>query len=83
MLAKVIRAGALGGLSWVALAASGMARAQETSAQESAGDQADREIIVTGSRLARRDYNSASPIVTVNESFLNSQAGGTFAVKLQ
>lgn len=34
----------------------------------------DSLIIVTGSRIARRDYSSDSPIVTINEDFLNSSS---------
>lgn len=45
-------------------------------AAETALDQADDNsmIVVTGSRIARRDYSSDSPIVTVNEDFLSSSS---------
>ena len=90
MTLKFCRTAMLGGLSLVALTAS-HAFAQEapapqtspaaasTDAEDGTGDQ----IVVTGSRIVRRDYNATSPIVTVGQAFLDSQAGGTFGVKLQ
>ncbi len=52
--------------------ASQWALAQE-STSASGGDKKDEvltEVVVTGSRIARRDYESQSPIVTVNEQTL-------------
>ncbi len=80
---KALRAGVMGGLSYIAMVASG-AYAQDAAPQDAdSASEGAGEIIITGSRLARRDYSSPSPVVTVNEQFLESQAGGTFAVKLQ
>ena len=81
MIGKALRASALAGLSWMAIMAPS-AQAQVAPADSEAVDQS-QDIIVTGSRLARRDYSSATPIVTVNQQFMDSQAGGTFAIKLQ
>jgi len=39
----------------------------------------EQQIVVTGSRIARRDYESNSPIVTVNETLLNQS--GTTAIE--
>lgn len=54
-------------------------------AQDAADEAAETgsAIVVTGSRLVRRDYQSTSPIVTVGEEFLDAQAGSTIAIKLQ
>jgi iron complex outermembrane receptor protein len=52
-------------------------------AQEAADEGELQEVLVTGSRIVRRDYAAASPIVTVNSERLNEQAGGTFGIKLQ
>lgn len=43
----------------------------------------DGEIVVTGSRIARRDYDSASPIVTVTQEQFNRQSGLTPDTYLQ
>jgi outer membrane receptor protein involved in Fe transport len=51
-------------------------------AQDATGDTAaaaDQEIIVTGSRIVRRDYEANSPIVTVSEDLL--RATGTAAIE--
>jgi len=42
--------------------------ASDQDAQE--GDAGQRDIIITGSRIARRDYEANSPIVTVNDQLL-------------
>ncbi len=47
-------------LAMLALLAAPSARAQDTSAQE--------EVVVTGSRIVRRDFEANSPILTVDES---------------
>jgi len=85
MIRGALRASALAGLSWMAITAT-MAQAQDgasADANAEAAETAPPEIIITGSRLARRDYSSPTPVVTVDQSFMDSQAGGTFAVKLQ
>ena len=97
MIGKNKRIAILCGLSWMALAAP-HAMAQNVESGDAGSDQSGGsgsaassrsssttgpEIVVTGSRIARRDYNSASPIVTVGQEFLSNQAGGTFAIKLQ
>ncbi|MDB5690780.1 MAG: hypothetical protein JWL91_2656 [Sphingomonas bacterium] len=80
---------ALAGLSALALMAA-QSRAQAPDEPQTSPDPAasadaanPAEIVVTGSRIVRRDYNAPSPIVTVGESFLDTQAGGTFGIKLQ
>ncbi|MGC1271351.1 MAG: TonB-dependent receptor [Croceibacterium sp.] len=52
------------------------ALAQDSSAPEAQLDEAESgtPIVVTGSRIVRRDYNSDSPIITVGEDFLNSSS---------
>jgi len=56
-----------------------------TSPNPAPADGGDRlqEIVVTGSRIARRDYTADSPIVTVGQQYLDAQAGGTVGIKLQ
>jgi len=58
--------------------------AQDTSAATaSAAAPADQEIVVTGSRIARRDYEANSPIVTVNESLLEQSSTVAIESNLQ
>jgi outer membrane receptor protein involved in Fe transport len=51
--------------------------AEETAAKDS-GDQIET-IVITGSRIARRDYEANSPILTVDESLLKNS--GTAAIE--
>ena len=53
-----------------------MPAAAQDAAPETQLDEAESgtPIVVTGSRIVRRDYNSDSPIITVGEDFLNSSA---------
>ena len=53
-----------------------MPAAAQDAAPEAQLDEAESgtPIVVTGSRIVRRDYNSDSPIITVSEDFLNSSA---------
>jgi iron complex outermembrane receptor protein len=44
-------------------------------AQDPAGEPSLEEIVVTGSRIVRRDYESNSPIVTVNSEDFETQTG--------
>ena len=46
-------------------------------AQESTDDEAVEEIVVTGSRIARRDFNSPSPISTLNRDQIEAAAQST------
>lgn len=46
--------------------------AERAYAQEEGGDPALSEVVVTGSRIVRRDYNSDSPIVTMSSEQLTS-----------
>jgi iron complex outermembrane receptor protein len=65
-------------LAFCTLFATAAAYAQETATQHStasaatapAREDALAEILVTGTRIARRDYSSDSPIVTVDQSAL-------------
>ncbi|KPL68490.1 hypothetical protein SZ64_10460 [Erythrobacter sp. SG61-1L] len=61
----------------------GSAAAQDADPQASGEAGETSDIIVTGSRLLRRDLSATSPIVTVGDEFLDAQAGGTVGVKLQ
>ncbi|HEX4096138.1 MAG TPA: hypothetical protein VHX64_05375, partial [Caulobacteraceae bacterium] len=74
---------ALAGASASVLAmvlASGIAHAQATSTADVAGPAAANapasvgEVVVTGSRIARKDFSSNSPIVTVNASQFQNTA---------
>lgn len=86
MFRTTSRAAILGGFSIIALAA-GQASAQDaeplSGSVQTAAPAEGEAIVVTGSRIARRDYSATSPIVTVGETFLDTQAGGTFGIKLQ
>ena len=61
------------------------AMAQDASTAAASADSASsvQEVVVTGSRIVRRDYVADSPIVTVNAAQLDTQGGATFGVKLQ
>lgn len=61
----------------VAVAAAPSAFAQATGQDEA--DAAGQQIVVTGSRIARRDYESNSPIVTVSDDVL--KASGTSSLE--
>ncbi len=77
-----LRGGALAACSWLALniAFTGVASAQsadqsgEGAAAAASSETASEAIVVTGSRIARRDYTEVSPIVTVGAEQL-AQAG--------
>src|SRR5262245_4104363 len=62
--------------AWAALSISvglgipGSAHGQEQ--QQRASDNGLQEVVVTGSRIVRRDLTSASPLVTVNTDTLSS-----------
>ncbi len=59
-----------------------VATAPSAMAQSNSGDQAEpqaQEIVVTGSRIVRRDYEANSPIVSVGEDLL--KATGTAAIE--
>lgn len=76
---------ALLGCSATALATSA-AMAQDGNAvpaeESSQAEATDREIIVTGSRIARRDYSSESPIVTVGRDILETTGAATLEQSL-
>jgi iron complex outermembrane receptor protein len=57
----------------------GVASAQDAGAPGPAAEDEGEAIIVTGSRIVRRDYESNSPIVTVNEDVL--KASGTSSIE--
>ena len=60
-------------LSSIALAAlPAAAFAQEAPASDDTG--ADQEIIVTGSRIQRRDFEASSPIVTAGEDLFENSS---------
>src|SRR5688500_9945571 len=47
---------------------------QPAFAQEESADPALSEVVVTGSRIVRRDYNSDSPIVTLSSEALTNSS---------
>lgn len=55
---------------------------EQTNEKSSETTSADREIIVTGSRIARRDYSSESPIVTVGSDILETTGATTLEQSL-
>jgi len=75
-----------GWVLWIALESSllmavgATARAQESSAASVYGEQELEEILVTGSRITRPDFESASPIVTVSRE--NFVATGATSVEM-
>jgi len=76
----LIFAGALGSGGYAAAQDISPEAAPETARATAEQDQA---IVVTGSRILRRDLGSTSPIVTVGAEYLGTQAGATIGVKLQ
>ncbi|MBO9604077.1 MAG: TonB-dependent receptor [Novosphingobium sp.] len=62
-----------------AIALSAPAYAQEEGASSGSSD--DNAIIVTGSRIQRKDFESSSPVVTVNDAFLKQTS--TAAIETQ
>lgn len=65
------------GISAISLAGPAQAQADQASADGNVSE--DQAIVVTGSRIARKDYESNSPIVTVGQELL--QNSGTSAVE--
>ncbi|RDE07322.1 TonB-dependent receptor domain-containing protein [Sphingomonas aracearum] len=59
----------------------GLATGAEAAAA-AAGGQERGEIVVTGSRIARRDYTAESPIATVNQDFLQNSGPTTIEQSL-
>jgi len=73
-------------LGTVALSATtGIATAQEASrkASQEAGNELLQEVIVTGSRIARRDFEANSPIVTVGQEALERTGEVSLEMSLQ
>ncbi|ANF54884.1 TonB-dependent receptor [Brevundimonas naejangsanensis] len=77
--ARLMRSTGLGASLMMAVAVSATAAAAQTEppASPESSTQLD-EIIVTGSRIARKDYNSTSPIVTVGKE--DFQATGSVTI---
>src|SRR5688500_15370707 len=50
--------------------------------EEAAAEDGDSTIVVTGSRIARPDFNSNSPIVTVGEQLLQNSSTSSVEVNL-
>jgi len=61
-------------LSQPAFAQDAVDAADAVAAEPAADASADAEIVVTGSRIARRDFEANSPIVTANESLFEQSA---------
>ncbi|MEJ2127483.1 MAG: TonB-dependent receptor [Woeseiaceae bacterium] len=62
------------------IVATGVAPAQEV--EEEVGDRQVEEIIVTGSRIKRRDFNSPSPITSINRESLEASSQATMEALL-
>ncbi len=84
MKAKLLNATILaGGLLWFAAALPAHAQASSQADLESAKQsvaepqQAEQDIIVTGSRIARRDYTADSPIVSVGQKAIENVGPAT------
>ena len=74
-MAKIEGRPAVGvGIASMLIASSATVAAQPSAAIEQSGDELLEEIIVTGTRIPRPDYEAASPIVTVDAS-LFEQSG--------
>ena len=68
---RAVRAAALAGSAMIALSAA-PATAQTTAPAQPAAEASSDAIVVTGSRIVRRDFEANSPIVTVeSETFEN------------
>ena len=50
--------------------------------EEEGAESSDTQIIVTGSRIARQDYESNSPIVTVGQELLENSSTSSVEVNL-
>ncbi len=70
-------------LAWGETPAWSQSAPEEPNKQEETIDRPADDIVVTGSRIARRDYESASPIVTITQEQFNRQAGLTPDAYLQ
>lgn len=60
--------------SVAAAVAAVLSTVQPVFAQDASGGEALSEVVVTGSRIVRRDYNSDSPIVTLSSDALSNTA---------
>ena len=58
--------------SVAAAVAAVLSTVQPVFAQDASGGEALSEVVVTGSRIVRRDYNSDSPVVTVSSDALTN-----------
>lgn len=65
------------------LAAASAQTAPDAPPAASSADDSDTAIIVTGSRIARRDYDSASPIITLERELINRTSAVTADAFLQ
>jgi len=62
------------------LAPASVVQAQEAPAKESAGQL--EEVVITGSRIKRRDYEASSPILTVDDSLLKNSSTAAIETNL-
>ncbi len=69
----------LSGAALLGLIAVQPAHAQETDADSATSKPEEQAIVVTGSRIVRRDYDASSPIVTVDSALL--ERSGTVALE--
>ena len=70
---RALATGSLAALVLAAIGAGGPAYAQAADAAPAAAAAPSSEVVVTGSRITRRDFTSNSPIVTVGaEKFQNT-----------
>ncbi|MEO6341262.1 MAG: TonB-dependent receptor [Caulobacteraceae bacterium] len=77
---QALAAASLAALSLAATA--GIAHAQSATTGESAASESVEEIVVTGSRISRRDYVANSPILTLPAATLLNQSGISIDTKI-
>lgn len=63
-----------GGASLIAVMASSTAYAQEAQPSDAGANAQSSEIVVTGSRIVRRDYVATSPIITADQKLLEESS---------
>ena len=69
---RALRTASFAILALAMTGAAGVAAAQDAAPAAPAADTAVQEVVVTGSRISRRDYTSNSPIVTVSSAALQN-----------
>ena len=81
-LTSKVRLSLASSLFVLALATSGGAAAQDTAAAADEAEATGGTIVVTGSRIQRRDYEANSPIVTANEELFENSSTAAIETNL-